>query len=274
MASTITTNPASLTAQRALASTHSTIRTSMERLTTGLRINSAKDDSAGLAIAERMTKQVRGMTVAGRNANDAISLAQTAEGSLSKVGESLQRMRELAVQSSSASNSASDRTNLDEEYQALASEVTHAIGRARFNGNDLMNASATDMAFQVGNERTDSITVNLMDISAGTGMAAALSGAITSAAAALTTLSSLDAAISEVTTARSNFGAVQNRFEAVAANLSDTAENLASSRGLIMDADFATESANMARAQVLQQAGNAMLAQANQAPQQVISLLR
>jgi len=221
-----------------------------------------------------MTKQVRGMTVAGRNANDAISLAQTADGSLSKVSESLQRMRELAIQSSSASNSASDRTNLDEEYQALAAEVGNAIGRAKFNGNDLMNASAIDMAFQVGNERTDSITVNLTDISAGAGMAAALSGAITSAATALTTLSSLDAAISEVTTARSNFGAVQNRFEAVAANLSDTAENLASSRGLIMDADFATESANLARAQVLQQAGNAMLAQANQAPQQVISLLR
>ena len=274
MASTITTNPASLTAQRALVSTHSQMRTSMERLTTGLRINSAKDDSAGLAIAERMTTQVRGMTVASRNANEAISLAQTAEGSLGKIGESLQRMRELALQSANSTNSATDRTNLDEEYQALASEVGHSIDRAKFNGNALLNASAADLTFQVGNELTDAITVSLTDISAGTGMAATLGGAITSTAAALSALSSLDAAISEVTSARSNLGSVQNRFESVVANLSTTSENLAAARGRIMDADFATESSNLARAQVMQQAGNAMLAQANQAPQQVISLLR
>ena len=279
MSSTINTNMSSLTAQRALGTSQGSLSTSMQRLSTGLRINSAKDDSAGLAIAERMTSQVRGMAVAGRNANDAISLAQTAEGSLGKIGESLQRMRELAVQSSNSTNSSSDRANLDEEYQALAKEVTRVIGGTKFNGNNLLNASATDMAFQVGadNVATDAITVSLTDISAGAGMDAAITGTaanITTAANALATMSNLDAAIDEVTSARSNLGSVQNRFESVVANLSTTSENLQAAKGRIMDADFAVETSNMSRAQVLQQAGNAMLAQANQAPQQVMSLLR
>jgi len=279
MASTINTNMSSLTAQRALGSTQGSLSTSMQRLSTGLRINSAKDDSAGLAIAERMTSQVKGMAVAGRNANDAISLAQTAEGALGKIGESLQRMRELSVQSANSTNSSSDRANLDEEYQALAKEVTRVIGGTKFNGNNLLNASATDMAFQVGadNVATDAITVSLTDISAGVGMDAAITGAaanITTAANALATMSNLDAAIDEVTSARSNLGSVQNRFESVVANLSTTSENLQAAKGRIMDADFAVETSNMSRAQVLQQAGNAMLAQANQAPQQVMSLLR
>ena len=279
MASTINTNMSSLTAQRALGSTQSSLSTSMQRLSTGLRINSAKDDSAGLAIAERMTSQVRGMAVAGRNANDAISLAQTAEGALGKIGESLQRMRELAVQSSNSTNSTSDRANLDEEYQALAKEVTRVIDGTKFNGNQLLNSAATDMAFQVGadNVATDAITVSLTDISAGAGMDAVITGgaaSISTSALALATMSNLDAAIDEVTSARSNLGSVQNRFESVVANLSTTSENLQAAKGRIMDADFAVETSNMSRAQVLQQAGNAMLAQANQAPQQVMSLLR
>jgi len=276
MASTINTNMSSLTAQRALGSTQGSLSTSMQRLSTGLRINSAKDDSAGLAIAERMTSQVRGMAVAGRNANDAISMAQTAEGALGKIGESLQRMRELSVQSANSTNSSSDRANLDEEYQALASEVTRVIGGTKFNGNNLLNASATDMAFQVGadNVATDAITVSLTDMSAGAGMTAALAGGITSSTEALARMTNLDAAIDEVTSARSNLGSVQNRFESVVANLSTTSENLQAAKGRIMDADFAVETSNMSRAQVLQQAGNAMLAQANQAPQQVMSLLR
>jgi flagellin len=276
MASTINTNMSSLTAQRALGSTQGSLSTSMQRLSTGLRINSAKDDSAGLAIAERMTSQVKGMAVAGRNANDAISLAQTAEGSLGKIGESLQRMRELAVQSSNSTNSSSDRANLDEEYQALALEVTRVIDGTKFNGNNLLNVSATDMAFQVGADAvaTDAITVSLTDMSAGGGMTAALAGGITLASEALARMTNLDAAIDEVTAARSNLGSVQNRFESVVANLSTTSENLQAAKGRIMDADFAVETSNMSRAQVLQQAGNAMLAQANQAPQQVMSLLR
>lgn len=280
MPTTINTNMASLSAQRALQSTDSSLGTSMKRLSTGLRINSAKDDSAGLAIAERMTSQVRGMTVASRNANDAISLAQTAEGSLGKVGESLQRMRELAVQSANSTNDTSDRANLNDEYKALATEVSRVLEGTKFNGKSLLNVDATDMAFQIGADvaDTDRITVGLRDMTDGTGMKLALAttgaGSIESIESALDTISSLDVAIDEVTSARSNLGSVQNRFESVVANLATSQENITAARGRITDADFAVESANLSRAQVLSQAGNTMLAQANQQPQQVLSLLR
>lgn len=280
MPTTINTNMASLSAQRALQSTDSSLGTSMKRLSTGLRINSAKDDSAGLAIAERMTSQVRGMTVASRNANDAISLAQTAEGSLGKVGESLQRMRELAVQSANSTNDTSDRANLNDEYKALATEVSRVLEGTKFNGKSLLNVDATDMAFQIGADvaDTDRITVGLRDMTDGTGMKLALAttgaGSIESIESALDTISSLDVAIDEVTSARSNLGSVQNRFESVVANLATSQENISAARGRITDADFAVESANLSRAQVLSQAGNTMLAQANQQPQQVLSLLR
>ena len=280
MPTTINTNMASLSAQRALQSTDGSLSTSMKRLSTGLRINSAKDDSAGLAIAERMTSQVRGMTVASRNANDAISLAQTAEGSLGKVGESLQRMRELAVQSANATNDTSDRANLNDEYKALATEVSRVLEGTKFNGKNLLNSAATDMAFQIGADTnaTDRITVELRDMTAGDGMKAALdtasTGSISTVEASLDTISALDAAIDEVTSARSNLGSVQNRFESVVANLATSQENITAARGRITDADFAVESANLSRAQVLSQAGNTMLAQANQQPQQVLSLLR
>ena len=279
MPTTINTNMASLSAQRALQSTNGSLSTSMQRLSTGLRINSAKDDAAGLAIAARMTSQVRGMTVASRNANDAISLAQTAEGALGKVGESLQRMRELAVQSANSTNGTSDRANLNEEYKALATEVSRVLEGTKFNGKNLLNVS-TDMAFQIGADvaSTDRITVGLRDMTGGTGMKLALAttgaGSIESVVSALGTISSLDVAIDEVTSARSNLGSVQNRFESVVANLATSQENITSARGRITDADFAVESANLSRAQVLSQAGNTMLAQANQQPQQVLSLLR
>ena len=279
MPTTINTNMASLSAQRALQSTDGSLSTSMKRLSTGLRINSAKDDAAGLAIAERMTSQVRGMTVASRNANDAISLAQTAEGALGKVGESLQRMRELAVQSANSTNDTSDRANLNEEYKALATEVSRVLEGTKFNGKNLLNVS-TDMAFQIGADvaSTDRITVGLRDMTGGTGMKLALAttgaGSIESVVSALGTISSLDVAIDEVTSARSNLGSVQNRFESVVANLATSQENISAARGRITDADFAVESANLSRAQVLSQAGNTMLAQANQQPQQVLSLLR
>ena len=280
MPTTINTNMASLSAQRALQSTEGSLSTSMQRLSTGLRINSAKDDAAGLAIAERMTSQVRGMTVATRNANDAISMAQTAEGSLGKVGESLQRMRELAVQSANATNDTSDRANLNDEYKALATEVSRVLEGTKFNGKNLLNSAATDMAFQIGADTnaTDRITVELRDMTTGDGMKAALdtasTGSISTVEASLDTISALDAAIDEVTSARSNLGSVQNRFESVVANLATSQENITAARGRITDADFAVESANLSRAQVLSQAGNTMLAQANQQPQQVLSLLR
>lgn len=278
MATTINTNVPSLTAQRALASTSGSLSTSMQRLSTGLRVNSAKDDAAGLAIAERMTSQVRGMNVASRNANDAISMLQTAEGGLGKVGESLQRMRELAVQSANGANSTSDRANLNSEYQALGKEISRVLDGTKFNGKQLISSGASDTTFQVGagTNATDTITVSLGTIggSVGTSLASALGGDITTAATSTTAIDDLDKAIDSVTTARASIGASQNRFESVVANLSTMSENLNQSKGRIMDADFAVETSNMSRAQVLQQAGNAMLAQANQQPQQVMSLLR
>ena len=188
-------------------------------------------------------------------------------------------MRELAVQSANSTNGTSDRANLNEEYKALATEVSRVLEGTKFNGKNLLNSAATSMAFQIGTDTdaTDRITVALRNMTAGTGMAAAITGtaaSISTVAASLTTISNLDAAIDEVTSARSNLGSVQNRFESVVANLATSQENITSARGRITDADFAVESANLSRAQVLSQAGNTMLAQANQQPQQVLSLLR
>ena len=273
--STINTNVMSLNAQRNLSTSSSSLSTSMQRLSSGLRVNSAKDDAAGLAIAERMQAQVKGMNVAIRNANDGISLAQTAEGALGKVGDSLQRMRELATQAANATNSASDRANLDDEYQELAAEVTRVLTGTKFNDTKLLNTSA-DLQFQVGadNVSTDQIDITTTNLTSGSGITAVVGGSITSAASALTAMDDLDTAIDEITTARASFGAAQNRFESVISNLQITAENTASSRGRIMDADFAQETANLSRGQILQQAGTAMIAQANQLPQGVLSLLR
>lgn len=273
--STINTNVQSLNAQRNLAQSGASLSTSMQRLSSGLRVNSAKDDAAGLAIAERMNAQVKGMNVAIRNANDGISLAQTAEGALGKVGDALQRMRELAVQSANGSNSADDRANLDEEYQELALEVTRVLDGTKFNGTNLLNAAAS-LTFQVGadNVAEDKIDIATTDLTAGAGITAVVGGDITSAANALTAMDDLDDAIDEITTARATFGAKQNRFDSVIANLQVSAENLSASRGRIMDANFAVETSNLSRGQILQQAGTAMVAQANQLPQGVLSLLR
>jgi flagellin len=284
MASTINTNMASLTAQRALGSTNGSLSTSMQRLSTGLRINSAKDDAAGLAIAERMTTQVRGMSVASRNANDAISMAQTAEGGLAKVGESLQRMRELAVQAANGSNKNEDRENLNKEYQSLAEEVGRVVGDTQFNSHKLLaSVGVSNITFQVGAGSSDAdklkiefasqiatvIGVSLKEI-ATTGAASSIG----TQGAAQAVLDKLDAAINDVTASRSYLGSQQSRFENVVSSLSVNSENLSAAKGRIMDADFAVESSNLSRAQVLQQAGNTMLAQANQQPQQVMALLR
>ena len=273
--SSINTNVMSLNAQRNLNASSGALATSMQRLSSGLRVNSAKDDAAGLAIAERMNAQVKGMNVAIRNANDGISMAQTAEGALGKVGDSLQRMRELAVQSANASNSASDRTNLNAEYQQLNDEVPRVLTGTKFNGVDLLNTAAS-LSFQVGanNVTTDQIAVSTTVLTTGTGVAAVTAGDITSDTNALAAMDDLDDAIDEITTARATFGAVQNRFDAVISNLQVASENQAASRGRIMDADFATETSNLSRGQILQQAGTAMVAQANQLPQGVLSLLR
>ncbi|HWJ05886.1 MAG TPA: flagellin [Steroidobacteraceae bacterium] len=379
MPQVINTNVMSLNAQRNLNTSGSQLATSLQRLSSGLRINSAKDDAAGLAISERFTAQIRGLNQAARNANDGISLAQTAEGALGEIGNNLQRIRELAVQASNATNSQTDRDAIQVEVDQLKEEIQRVASTTKFNGVALLNGSQPSFTFQVGADAGEVITVsglpnaqtaqlggtitsytasvgaatltdldaiaaggvlvNGQDIgaiaAAGTaqerasqlvdafnrvspqsGVSASLEGgtitlrgaatfAITGSANdaatagfanatapvstpmagvasadvsgfanAQLTIQMMDAALSEVNSARASLGAVQNRFSSVVANLSTTSENLSASRSRILDADFAAETANMTRSQILQQAGTAILAQANSVPQNVLSLLR
>jgi flagellin len=274
MALSINTNAVSLNAQRNLSMSQSSLSTSMQRLSSGLRVNSAKDDAAGLAIAERMNAQVRGNTVAIRNSNDAISLSQTAEGAIGKVGDMLQRMRELAVQSANATNGTTDRANLDAEYQQLGAEIGRTLSNTRFNGLAILGGDAGAQVFQVGANATDTVTVTTNNMSTDADITGATGGNITSAANATTALGQLDTALSAVNEERAMYGAVQNRFDAIISTLQVSTENEAAARGRIMDADFATETANLSRSQILQQAGTAMVAQANQLPQQVLQLLQ
>ena len=377
MPSVINTNIASLNTQRNLSASQMSLNTSIQRLSTGLRVNSAKDDAAGLAIAERMSSQVRGLNVAARNANDGVSLAQTAEGSLGKIGDMVQRMRELAVQSSNATNSGTDRAALQTEVSQLKQEIDRVASSANFNGTKLLDGSFTAAKFQVGADAGESITVSSITnaqlagmgvvnraatqsstaitdltatvagnltvngtdigvlaaagttqerqaqvvdainrISTTTGVGAffdaannvialtssatiTLTGAAgakvgfvaadSATAAASANMASLDissyggaqlaiqqadAALSQINGARANLGAVQSRFESAIANIQIASENSTAARSRIMDTDFAAETAAMTRAQILQQAGNAMLSQANQLPQQVLSLLK
>ena len=274
MAQTINTNLVSLNAQRNLSVSQGSLSTSMQRLSSGLRVNSAKDDAAGLAIAERMQTQVRGSNVAIRNANDAISLAQTAEGAIGKVGDLLQRMRELAVQSANATNGTDDRINLNAEFEQLSAEVTRTLGNTRFNGVNVTGTGAGPLTFQVGADGVDRVTVTTTNLAAATSIASVIADDVLSALNASTAMASIDTALGVINTERAMYGAVQNRFEAIISTLQVTAENQSAARGRIMDADFAAETANMSRAQILQQAGTAMVAQANQLPQQVLQLLQ
>jgi flagellin len=391
--SVINTNISSLNAQRNLSTSQASLSTSMQRLSSGLRINSAKDDAAGLAISDRMTSQIRGSNQAARNANDGISLAQTAEGALGSISDNLQRIRELAVQSANATNSASDRTSINTEAQQLKSEIDRVSTTTKFNGVNLLDGSFSSQDFQVGanagevitvaaiantqssalgstsvatlngvaatgfataktgvaggftiadgagtpvdilpvntnlaaaatqTERTAQMKDAINNQSAKTGVAASIDASsgnlvltsshtitvagtlggtagadlgINPAAAAATAvvtngfgtldlssqagatlgLKYMDSALSSVSTARSTLGAMQNRFTSVVGNLQSSSENLSASRSRIQDADFAQETANLSRSQVLQQAGTAMVAQANQLPQGVLALLR
>jgi flagellin len=239
----------------------------MQRLSSGLRVNSAKDDAAGLAIADRMNAQIRGINVAIRNANDGISLAQTAEGALATISDVYQRMRELAIQAQNGSNGTGDRANLDTEFQQLASEVTRIAAQTKFNGTAIIGGGAAAQVFQVGPNNGDTLTVT-------TSAVTAVSGGVTTAAAASTAVAALDTAMDAITTRRAGYGAAMNRFSFAISNLEITGENQAAARGRIMDADFAAETASLSRAQILQQAGSAMVAQANQLPNQVLALLR
>ena len=383
MAQTINTNVSSLNAQRNLNASQSSLAISMQRLSSGLRVNSAKDDAAGLAIAERMNGQLRGLNVAARNANDGISLSQTAEGALGKVGDMLQRIRELAVQSSNATNSQSDRDALNAEVTALKDEIGRVAGQTSFNGVKLLDGTFASQQFQVGANAGETITVssiadatlaqlggttNITTLSVAasglTGFATAIAaggvtingvdiGAIASASSASdranqlvaainavapqtntsasydaatgkislrnntdasiiiagttnsatvagfangttaatatvgimgldissfgnaqTALVQVDNALTQINSSRADLGAIQSRFESVISNIQIQSENITAARGRIMDADFAAETANLSRAQILQQAGTAMVAQANQLPQGVLALLR
>ena len=267
--SSINTNINSLNAQRNLAGSANSLATAMSRLSSGLRVNSAKDDAAGLAIAERMNTQTRGMNVAIRNANDAIGLAQTAEGALGAISNNLQRMRELAVQASNGTNTSTDIGSMDTEYKLLVAENNRVAAATTFNGTSVI--AAATFTFQVGANSVaanDQISVTATSFS---GTATTLGS---SSSTAFAQISALDADINTVSSARSTWGATQNRFDSVITNLRIGAENSAASRGRIVDADYAMETANLSRAQVLQQAGTAMVAQANQAPQSVLALLR
>ena len=267
MSMTINTNVNSLNAQRNLSGSQMTLATSMQRLSSGLRVNSAKDDAAGLAIADRMNAQIKGTNVAIRNANDGISLAQTAEGALATVTDALQRMRELAVQAQNGSNGTSDRANMDTEYQALSGEITRIAAQTKFNGNAVIGSGAGAQVFQVGANNGDTLTITTTAVTT-------VAGGLTTSALASTAVAALDTALDTITSNRATYGAAISRFGFAISNLAITGENQSAARGRIMDADFASETANLSRSQILQQAGTAMVAQANQLPQQVLSLLR
>ena len=270
----VNTNIASINAQRNLNTSQNSLATSLQRLSSGLRINSAKDDAAGLSIATRMDAQIRGMNAAVRNANDAVSYAQTAEGGLGKITDALQRMRELSVQAKNDTNSVDDRLNLDAEFQQLALEITRVAGNTNFNGVNTLAGGTHTFQVGAGNATGDTIDVVGTDMTADATIAAVTGGDITDAANAATAIDDIDEALKTVNAERATYGAVQNRFEAVISNLQISAENQSAAKSRIMDTDFAAETANLTRAQILQQAGTAMLAQANQAPQSVMSLLR
>ena len=287
MPQTINTNLVSLNAQRNLSMSQAQLGTAMQRLSSGLRVNSSKDDAAGLAIAERMNTQVRGMTVAMRNANDGISLAQVGEAALGTVGNVFQRMRELAVQAANGTNSDSDRISLNQEFVQLSQEATRTLGGTQFNGQSILSSTA-DAVFQIGansSSDVDRLTVIAFSWSANTDLTnilgtAVISGTeiptqqITDTASAQGALAAIDTAIDAINSQRATFGAVQNRFENVVSNLQVAVENQTAARSRIMDADYAAETSALSRASILQQAGNAMVAQANQLPQQVLSLLK
>ena len=276
MAQVINTNVMSLNSQRALGKSQMSMQTSLERLSSGLRINRAKDDAAGLAISERFTSQIRGLDQAVRNANDGISLLQTAEGALAEVENSLQRMRELAVQAANGTYNGSDRDSLNDEYSALASEISRIADVTEFNNINLLS-NGGNLSLQVGweNGTNNVITFSTAKIVSAAGVTSAVqTGAISTVASAATLMSTLQSAIDTVSNIRADFGAVQNRLESSVRNMENVIENQSAARSRVLDADFARETANLTRTQILQQAGTAMLAQANSLPQNVLSLLR
>ncbi|AIR62807.1 flagellin FliC [Klebsiella sp. Ap-873] len=277
--SVINTNLLSLTTQNNLSKSQSSLGTAIERLSSGMRINSAKDDAAGQAIANRMTSQVKGMTQAARNANDGISLVQTAEGNLNEINTNLQRIRELSLQAATDTNGTTDLKSIQTEITQRLSEIDRISGGAAFNGKNLLDGSvSTGLNIQVGANTTANDTIvigsdSLINASSAS-LSAGLSTSIVDHSTAQAVVSAADAAIAKIDTARSNMGAIQNRFESTINNLNNSITNLSAAQSRIQDADYATEVSNMSRAQILQQAGTSVLSQANQVPQAMLSLLR
>ena len=278
--SVINTNVKSLIAQNALTVNNRSLSKAMEQLSTGKRINTAADDAAGLAISDKMTSQIRGLNQAVRNANDGISLVQTVEGATQEVTNMLQRMRELAVQSSNDTYSSTDRSALQLEFDQLTEEISRISTNTRWNNMQVFASgsagigSAFAVSLQVGmnGNSSDTITVTLQSITASALSVSGLSLASHTSAAGV--LSTIDSAIQTIDTFRANLGAWSNRLTYAADNLSNVSQNTAASRSRILDADYAAESTELARTQIIQQAATAMLAQANQQPQSVLTLLR
>jgi flagellin len=268
----ISTNTSAIRSANASRSANMALSTAMERLSTGKRINSAKDDAAGLGISSTMTTQIRGMNQAIRNANDGISLAQTAEGALGEVSNMLQRVRELAVQSASGTYSQTDRDNMDLEVQALDSQITEIL-KTKFNGVNLFGTGAADINIQTGADSTDTVALDLAAITVTIGDVKSVANA-TTLLGDDTTAGSVASALKTVTQTRASLGASQNRLQSVVNNLTNNSVNLSDARSRIEDADFSAETTALARAQILSQASTAMLAQANQSQQGVLSLLR
>ncbi|WP_286265364.1 flagellin [Thalassotalea atypica] len=272
MALVVNSNIASLNSQRQLARSTEDLSTSYQRLSSGKRINSARDDAAGLQISSRLTAQINGLNQASRNANDAISLAQTAEGALDEYTNTLQRMRTLAVQSSNGSNNTSDRTALQAEYAELESELTRISDDTEFGGVSLLNGSY-DEGFQIGANKGQVISITITQNFDAASIVAGGVGSIGGFSAAQSAIDKMDSALAAVNGVRADLGAKQNRFSSIIRSNDNTAENVSASRSRIEDTDFAAESARLARTTVLQQASSSMLAQANQQPQIALSLL-
>ena len=279
----IGTNVAAMRAQSASTSASMQLQNSMEKLSSGKRINSAKDDAAGLAIATKMTAQIRGLNAAARNANDGVSLAQTAEGALGQISNIVQRIRELAVQSSNGTVTNTDRLGLDNESRALLDQIDTIATTTNFNGVSLLNGSATSVSIQTGVNASDTVSVGLADSrsttlnikkAAAQGTAGTSEIDLSNATNASAALATLDTALNSIAAARASLGASQNRLTVTVDNITSTVTNLTEARSRIEDVDFSAETTNLAKAQILSQASTAMIAQANQAQQGVLSLIR
>jgi flagellin len=271
MALIINTNTTSLNAQRKLKRSSDELHKTFQRLSSGLRINSAADDAAGLAITNRFTAQVRGLNQAARNANDAISLLQVAEGALDETTSALQRMRELAVQAANDTYSSSDRASLQEEVDAMLAEINRIRDHTEWNTMQVLDGTFSNKTFHVGAFKSQAITFSIDSAGAS---ALGVSGlSVGTQSTANSAISELDAALDSISDMRSSMGALQNRFESIIVNLNNVAENIAASRSRIQDADIAVETSRLTKNNILQQAGTAVLAQANQQPQLALQLL-